>query len=154
MSYNARKRSKISRFTFRQQYETERCSTIIKKKEDTYSKWERGINDFSVEFANELANLYNVSLDYLFGLCNNSEKCINRKINNSLIKERLILLRKEKKLTQIELSQILGYHQRTYAHYETGDVLPTIYKLYYIALYYDVSLDYLSGRSNRKNRLG
>ena len=35
-------------------------------KSDTYSKWERGINDIPLIKINELANIYNVSLDFFF----------------------------------------------------------------------------------------
>ena len=57
---------------------------------------------------------------------------------------------KKLKLTQEELSNKLGFLQRTYAYYESGERVPTTLKLLVIAQYYDVSSDYLVGRSNIK----
>ena len=64
--------------------------------------------------------------------------------------QKLKELRKERNLTQSELSKDVGYHQRTYAHYENGSRIPTSFKVFYIALYYNISLDYLVGKSDIK----
>lgn len=115
-----------------------------------YSDWERGVTDIPLEKSNELANYYDCSLDYLFGL--SDTKTINEKknINLELLSQRLLSTRKERNLTQSELSKDVGYHQRTYAHYENGSRIPTSFKVFYIALYYNISLDYLVGKSDIK----
>lgn len=115
-----------------------------------YSDWERGVTDIPLEKSNELANYYDCSLDYLFGLSN--IKIINERknINLELLSQRLLDTRKERNLTQSELSKDVGYHQRTYAHYENGSRIPTSFKVFYIALYYNISLDYLVGKSDIK----
>lgn len=55
-------------------------------------------------------------------------------------------LRKEKGLTQNELSQIIGITRTTYAGYENNKHEPDIKTLTKIADYYKVSLDYICGR--------
>ena len=79
-------------------------------------------------------------------------KTINERknINLELLSQRLLDTRKERNLTQSELSKDVGYHQRTYAHYENGSRIPTSFKVFYIALYYNISLDYLVGKSDIK----
>lgn len=41
---------------------------ILNISENRYSKYERRVNDLTLEMSNELANFYNISLDYLFGI--------------------------------------------------------------------------------------
>ena len=116
--------------------------------ENNYSKWERGITDIPLDKVNDIANLYNCSLDYLFCLTDNNMKTDRKTIDLKLLSKRLLELRKSKKLTQEQLSDYIGYHQRVYAHYEMGNRIPTIFKVYYVALYYKISLDYLVGRKD------
>lgn len=120
----------------------------LNEKEDTYSKWERGIADFSLIKANELANIYDVSLDYLLGLCKNNCKTERKNIDLKLLCNRLLKLRKENNLTQKKVGDKTGFPQTTYYGYESGKRIPTTYKLCYIALFYHVSFDYLVGRDD------
>ena len=65
--------------------------------------------------------------------------------------ERLRALRKERKVPQKELSELLGVGIRGYQHYETEDTEPTINALIALADFYDVSIDYLVGRTDTPN---
>ena len=60
-------------------------------------------------------------------------------------KDRLKLLRKEKKLTQVKLGEMLNYGYTAIANYESGRNQPSIPDLKKIASIFDVSLDYLLG---------
>lgn len=66
---------------------------------------------------------------------------------------RLKELRKEKKLTQIEISKILNVAPTTYLGYEKEKYQPPIELLCQLADYYGVTLDYLIGR-NYANDIG
>ena len=126
-------------------------ANILKVKRNTYSKWENCINDMSLDKSNELANYYQTSLDYLLGLSHvRNYVPENNKIDYEILSKRLLELRKGNKLTQEELSNKLGFIQRTYAYYESGERVPTTLKLLVIAQYYKVSSDYLVGRTNIK----
>lgn len=118
--------------------------------ENNYSKWERGITDIPLDKSNGLVNYYNCSFDYLFGLSNTNSKELRQNIDLHLLSKRLFELRKSKNLTQEQLSNSVGFHQRTYSHYEDGSRVPTSYKVYYIAVYYNVSLDYLVGKTDNQ----
>lgn len=59
---------------------------------------------------------------------------------------RLKELRKQKNLTQAELSQLLNIKQQYYSRYETGIAEPNIENLTKLADFYNVSIDYLVGR--------
>ena len=58
-------------------------------------------------------------------------------------------LRKESKLTQSDLGKILHLSQRAISHYESGERFPDEYTLNLIADYFEVSVDYLLGRTSK-----
>ena len=51
-----------------------------------------------------------------------------------------------------EISEIIKIKQRTYSGYETGRSQTPLYVLYLLARTYNISLDYLIGRSENKIR--
>ena len=63
---------------------------------------------------------------------------------------RLKRLRKELKLTQEQLSHELNIARSTISGYETERKEPDYDTLIYIANYFDVSIDYILGRTNVK----
>ncbi len=63
--------------------------------------------------------------------------------------ERLKELRSIKKISQQELSDRLGFNRATYARYETGDTQPDFDTLKKLADFFDVSTDYILGRSDK-----
>ncbi|MDB8790666.1 helix-turn-helix transcriptional regulator [Romboutsia sp. 1001216sp1] len=65
--------------------------------------------------------------------------------------KRLKTLRKDFKLTQAQLGKNLNLSQRTISGYENGLRFPDEQILNSIADYFDVSVDYLLGRTNIKN---
>ena len=60
-------------------------------------------------------------------------------------KDRLKELRKEKKLTQVKLGEMLNYGYTAIANYESGRNQPSISDLKKIASIFNVSMDYLLG---------
>ena len=65
-----------------------------------------------------------------------------------LFRDRLRELRIQNKMTQREIATYLGITQPSYIRYENGKSEPTLECLVKIADLYDVSVDYLLGRSN------
>ena len=53
-------------------------------------------------------------------------------------------------LSQKQLSEILHISQRSYSHYETGSRNIPVEMLIRLANYYDISVDYLVGRTDKK----
>ncbi|WP_144498705.1 helix-turn-helix domain-containing protein [Bacillus pumilus] len=60
-----------------------------------------------------------------------------------MFKDRLIQLRKNKKLTQEQMAEKIGIHRGTYANYERGHRQPDYDTLLKIADFFDVTTDYL-----------
>ena len=64
--------------------------------------------------------------------------------------QRIQDLRTDADLSQRQLSEILHISQRSYSHYETGSRNIPIEMLIRLANYYDISVDYLVGRTDKK----
>ena len=65
-----------------------------------------------------------------------------------LLGKRLKELREEKGLTQKEVAKKLNLHSVTYLHYEKDQREPPLKVLMEMAIFFDVSTDYLLGLSN------
>lgn len=65
--------------------------------------------------------------------------------------ERLKELRKKANLTQKAMGEILGVNQRTYSNYELGDRDMSPETLIKLADFYNVTIDYLLGRTDEPN---
>src|SRR5690625_3473491 len=65
--------------------------------------------------------------------------------------QRLRILRKQKRLTQEQLGKILHVSKVSISGYESGDRTPDTENLQKIADYFEVSVDYLLGRTDNPN---
>lgn len=66
------------------------------------------------------------------------------------MKLRIRDLREDNDLTQSEIAKILGCTQQTYSRYEAGEITIDINSLIKLAKFYNTSLDYLVGLTNKK----
>ena len=66
----------------------------------------------------------------------------------NLFCERLRELRQEERIGQIKLSQKLGVSKGMISRWEKGICEPALSNLLAIAVYFDVTLDYLAGLSD------
>lgn len=66
----------------------------------------------------------------------------------SIFSERLIQLRKGRRMSQIALAKEIGVSSRIYQEYEYGKSEPRMSNLVRMADIFNVSLDYLTGRTD------
>jgi len=66
--------------------------------------------------------------------------------------ERILKIKKDKKILQKDIANAIGITVRNYQRYEKGEQQPTLPVLIALADYFDVSLDYLVGRSDDPKR--
>ena len=64
--------------------------------------------------------------------------------------DRLKDLREDMDLTQQNLADYLGCNQTTYSRYETGETNVPVDILKKLAIFYNVSIDYITGLTNVK----
>lgn len=65
-----------------------------------------------------------------------------------IFQKRLLEQRKLNKLTQVEIAQYLGISQPSYIRYENGSAEPNYDNLVKLADLFDVTTDYLLGRTS------
>ena len=68
-----------------------------------------------------------------------------------MISQRLKEIRKSKRITQKQAALAVDVAERNYQDYEYGKHQPTLSILIALADFFDVSLDYLTGRSDNPN---
>lgn len=67
-----------------------------------------------------------------------------------LFRDRLKTLRKEKKLTQAEAAELFGVSRTCYSSWELGQSCPPLDDLFSLCEFFDVSADFLIGRSDNQ----
>ena len=124
-------------------------ASILGIARQTYNHYEIQDSIIPLKHLNNLANYYNVSIDYIFELTK-QRKYLNfkKEINIDLSKERLKAFRKEQKLTQVKLANILNTFHTVIVDYEHGKNLIATPFLYTICKKYNISADYLLGKIN------
>lgn len=65
-------------------------------------------------------------------------------------RDRIRELREDKDLTQTQISQLLHTHYTVYQRYELGTAKMPIHHLITLADFYNVSTDYILGRTDKK----
>ena len=102
---------------------------------------------------NKLANLFNVSIDYLLGLSNLENYENNKqieKLDSDLIGKNLKTVRKELKISQEKIANLIGVNKSSISRYENGESLILTICLYTFCKEYQISADYLLGNSENK----
>ncbi len=125
----------------------EELAKVLNIKRNTYTQYETEYVIIPIKHLNILCNYLNVSIDYLFGLNDdlNYEDTVEN-IDMDLSARRLKEFRKENKLTQIKLGEILSASPAVIVHHENKrHILATPY-LYMICKKYHISADYLLGK--------
>ena len=67
--------------------------------------------------------------------------------NNNSFGERLKELRKSKKLTQVQVSEMIDVQQGTYSRWENGSLEPSLEAVVKLAKLFDTTTDYLLGKT-------
>ncbi len=119
-----------------------------------YCNYENETLLIPIKHLNNICNFFNVSLDYVFGFNNtfnyeNNIKDIDKKISGERLKE----FRKKNNLTLKKLGEILNISYGTLAGYEIGRYVIATPFLYTICKKYNISADYLLGKTNEPKYL-
>lgn len=122
-------------------------ANILGINRSTYTSYEIERDTIPINHLNKLCNYFNISIDYAMGLTNKKRYDNSKEnIDKELLKIRLKSLRKENKLTQLEIAKILNTSRSTWTGYEYGKYqIPTLL-LYELAKRYNNSMDYLLGK--------
>ncbi len=115
----------------------------------TYSHYETEDTTIPIKHLYNFCNYFNVSLDYILNLTNKkSNNFNNQKLNKITSGSRLKEFRKEQKLTQGKLASVINSDKTVICAYEKGKNIIATPFLYTICKKYNISADYLLGRTD------
>lgn len=113
----------------------------------TYKDYELQNSIIPIKHLIAISNIYKVSVDYILGLTTLKNYSANINHNDNKISgERLKEFRRDNKLTQQRLADILNTTFSNIAFYEKGRNLIATTFLYEICKKYNISADYLLGK--------
>lgn len=119
---------------------------LLNVSRSSYAMWETNNDIFPIKRLIKFCEVFNVSLDYALNLTNKKIKGIyDLSLSGSRIKE----FRKENNLTQEKLAQILNTNKSVICGYEKGRNIIATPFLYTICKEYNVSADYILGKTDK-----
>ncbi len=111
--------------------------------------YEAGIRNPAYEALITLSDFFGVTIDYLVGKSDFLDYSASEDmIPFPMMCVRLRQLREAKGLNVVDVAKLIEDSPRNYAGYEEGEVLPRLRTICALADLFDVSLDYLIGRSD------
>ena len=120
----------------------------LKVSTSIYCRWENDKDSIPTIRLNELANFYNINIDYILRLTNNKVTMKKSIINKNLISARTRELRMDMKYTLRDIAKILNTTSSTWSAYETGKTLILSSFLIKICQISKISVDWLLGRTD------
>ena len=131
------------------EYEDYSLAEIAQKihvSKSSYADWESARAVIPLKHMVSLANVYHISLDYLFGLSDDMSKILEKRILNPLkISNNIKSFRIEKGLTQEQIAQELFVSRSTLSRYETNNLLISTACIYELCKKYNLSVDKILG---------
>lgn len=125
----------------------QQVADILNIKRSSYNQFEQQYDIIPIKRLNELANLYDVSIDFIFELTNKRNYTNNKKdINMELSSNRLKEMRKHFNLTQVRLAEKLNASPAIIIYHENKRTTLATPFLYSICSLYSISADYLLGK--------
>ena len=122
---------------------------IIGVNQQNYSFWENGTKIIPLKHLNTLCNYYKISMDYILNLSDSKELYLSEnKLDKVQIGKNIKIIRNENKLTLRALAKELNTTSSTISAYETGKTLILTAFAYQICKKYNISMDWLCGRTN------
>ncbi len=127
----------------------EDIANILGIKRGLYSQYEIEYSIIPLKHLLKICDYFNVSLDYILEFNKNKTyKLTNENIIPIISGKRLKEFRKENKITQDILAKYLNTNRSVLANYERGRNFIATPFLYEICKKYNISADYLLGRTN------
>ncbi len=124
-------------------------SELLKLDKDVYGHYEREETIIPIKHLIFIANYYNVSVDFIYNFTDKRQYENNRnEINRDLTKERLKNLRIENNIHQRNFANSVGVSKSTISGYERKINTISTTCLYYICKKYNISADYLLGKTD------
>ena len=116
-----------------------------------YARWEKNTDSIPTRRLIQIANYFNINIDYILNLTNNKIAIKSNNINYDLIAKRTRELRTDLNMTLRDIAAFLNTTSSTWSAYETGKTVILSSFLTQICKKHKYSADWILGRSNNKN---
>ena len=117
----------------------------------TYSKYENNILQIPLIQLNKLSNILNANMDYIMELTRKNQETITLdKLDYKLIGSRIKEFREDNNISMRALAKQFNTSHSTISSYESGDTIIMTSFALELAKKYNISLDWLVGKSNNK----
>lgn len=125
---------------------------VLNISKGTYSAWESGKDNIPLYRLNEICNYLGISIDYALGISSKANYAIvNKDLDLKLVGKRIKDIRKGNKYTLEKLSNALNTSISVISRYENGHNLILTSFIYEYSKLFNVSVDYLLGKTNEPN---
>lgn len=119
--------------------------------ESVYSEWENGRVSIPTKRLYQLAEFFEVNIDYLIGITDKRVKIRkNKEIDIDIVSLRLKEIRKSLKMTMRDLAEKFNTSSSTISNYENGKFLILGSFLVELCMFSNYSIDWVLGRSDKK----
>lgn len=119
--------------------------------ESVYSEWENGRVSIPTKRLYQLAEFFEVNIDYLIGITDKRVKIRkNKEIDIDVVSLRLKEIRKSLKMTMRDLAEKFNTSSSTISNYENGKFLILGSFLVELCMFSNYSIDWVLGRSDKK----
>ena len=115
------------------------------------AKWELGTASPNPEMIAKIAKYFDVSTDYLLGRTDEAKPASNIRVDGHVFQIRLKELREATGLSQYSFAKQFGVAQSTVGSWEAGKREPNFATAQRLADFFNVSVDYLLGRTDEKS---
>ncbi len=133
-------------------YTQTKMAEILGVSKSSYNYFETGEHFIPLKHLINFCNTFHVTMDYACGLTNKKVKSnVDMPLRNDLVKVRLKEIRLKHNLKQAEVAEILHTCQSNVSAYESGKTRILTAFLLTFAKHFNVSIDYIMGRSNNPN---
>ena len=115
----------------------------------SYKQFENQYDIIPIKRLNQFCNFFDISIDYVFSLSNDlSYNVINRDISLDISSKRLKEFRKENNFTQQKLADSLNISRSVILYHENKRTVLGTPFLYSLCKKYQISADYLLGKTD------
>jgi len=134
-------------------YTQEQLARIINKSRSAYATYETEFVIMPIKHLIILCDFLNVSIDYIFGLTEIKEYEEKKNLDFKIAGNRLKQFRNENNISQGKLAIVLKCSPGTIAGYDRGRYLIATPFLYDLCKKYNISADYLLGKTDEPKYL-
>ena len=142
--------NRIKELRHKKELTQKELATMLKLNQTAIGKYERGELEPCIATLQQLADIFDCSIDYIVGRKNNLDNGSNAvtslQENTLNISQVIKTLRTEHKLTQKQLAEKIGSSAKNIWAYENGFSNPPLEACVKLANIFGVSIDYLVGR--------